>query len=150
MRRAQTEILGIAIAVVILILLVLFVVGLTSSNAKKPSVTKEVQYSKLAWSFVNALVSTSYGEGTIKDALEKCGEDPQSKECENVKQVVTQILDSSLGVRKEDYKFTASYGESQIMEINKLSKCSNLNSGEVVLATLQGKPLKASLKICIK
>ena len=149
MRRAQAEILGIAIAVVILILVVVIVVGLSSSGPKKPDVVKEVTYSKLAWSFVNAIVSTSYNEGgTIGEALAECGIN-KNNVCA-VKNTIENILSDSLKKRNEQYIFTAKYGDDTVVSYGKIDSCRNTNYGEVVISTRTGIPLKVGLKICIR
>jgi len=151
MRRAQAEILGIAIAVVILILVVVIVVGLSSSGPKKPDVVKEVTYSKLAWSFVNAIVSTSYNDGgTIGEALAECGINNDNNVCAAVNNTIETILSASLKKRNEQYSFTAKYGDDTVMSYDKIDSCRNTNYGEVVISTRTGIPLKVGLKICIR
>ncbi|NTV22834.1 MAG: hypothetical protein HGA85_00475 [Nanoarchaeota archaeon] len=114
MRKAQTELLGVAIIVVILVMGGLFMVA--GSLNKKESVTPSIIDQELAQSFLNTLMSTDTDtnvdvmtlvkDGCYQDRKELCNQAPNC--CVYVRQIMENSLESTLKAIGRKYQLNVS------------------------------------------
>jgi hypothetical protein len=125
-KRAQMEILGLAIVVVLLTLVAL--ISLKFFTNKQPStIRKEFVDSELAGSFLSTLMKTSAGckKTNFAELLQDCAGGLHSVKCDSpnfqdscdfARAKITDILQSSLGTQNEYYDFTAKTSFADIMK----------------------------------
>jgi hypothetical protein len=89
-RKGQTEIIGLAIVVILLIFALIFFVQVRSNDENE---TRLIQYNLRANSALNALMKVHVEEEQMKDLVEKCFKDPvEGSNCNIVEQRVNYFL----------------------------------------------------------
>ncbi len=117
MRKAQTEIIGLVIIVILIALGMLFALQFA---IKKPSAgkTQAVKESTLAANFLNALLSTTTecNKRSIKELLQDCAvfgaiNCGAESSCSYAHKAVSEIIDSTLGKWNKKYALTIKDGQ---------------------------------------
>lgn len=136
MKKAQTEIMGLAIIILFIMLGLLFVFRLMNAN---PSDNLRTEYvdSKMASNVLTVILKTTLecknldvkslyqdcAEGV--NYLDYCGE---TNPCIKAKSIVEQILDNTLKKWERPYRFTATIGGTEKTLITNLG-CNETNIG---------------------
>ena len=113
MRRSQMEIFGLVLIIILVTLGLLFaVVVMTRPSDTGVSYVKE---SMMASNFLNTMLSTSAigcGSRTVRNVLQDCGASSTPSICANgmntcefAKDIISQMLSSTLGKWGKDYHF---------------------------------------------
>lgn len=138
LKKAQTEILGLVIIVILISLIGIFVLQLAMH--KQP---QEIEFKHLeikANNLRNAILKTTLCQSyTIKDEIEACSYNYNLclNDCDTLKNKIKELIEFSI---EENYNFTIS-SEDYFLEINKGTCLSKITA--VCQPTLQG------LNICI-
>jgi len=154
-KRAQMEILGLAIIVVLIMLGVLFAIQFVL-RAPPEQAAQEYRESQLAASLVTTMLSTTTAcrDATVAELLQDCAvftriSCPQGNSCDEAKVVIGQILVGTLETWERDYRFAISGGPSRIDEIYYgLGDCTGeIESNTNPVPTAAG-PLQVRLDLC--
>lgn len=121
--RAQMEILGLAVIVVLIMLGVLFAVFFVL-RAPQSDAAQTYKESQLASSLLTAMLTTTTPcrGATVTELLQDCStsnqlECPSGTSCDEASTAISTMLDGTLGVWKRSYSFsiTGAYAAEQIM-----------------------------------
>jgi len=126
MKKAQTEIMGLVMIVVLITLILLFVVKFVVINQPKET-RKEFIDERLASNTLNVLLSTTTecNKAAIGELIKDCVEyypdgsiicEDTSYSCNYVKEIVKNILEESLGVMDKEYRFSVEDSDIEIGE----------------------------------
>lgn len=146
--KAQSETIGIAIVVFLLIILMIFVFYLNS--LKKPLDLGET--SLLANNFLNALIdtTTSCNNQTIINLIDDCVYDkkfscPESS-CDFVKKIISDLLNNVFGVKNIKYYFILSGNED--LNVNFGNACLEDRETGYYSYNSYGKNIELKLQLC--
>ncbi len=130
-KKSQTEIIGVVLIVVILVVGGLFMISLRMN--KKPTNTQSITDPKLAHSFLNVLMNTKTEKNikvfdVIKDCYSNkndlCGSTTTSDCCKYAEEVMKNALEATLGNWSRNYRLTVRRGdEKRINDIPENSVC---------------------------
>ncbi len=135
-KKAQTEIIGVAIIVVILVVAGFFFISMQS---KKQSSSQGFTDPELAQSLVNAIMNTKTENNMvvsdmIKDCYKRndfCKSTVASDCCEYARQTMANALESTLGKWKRSYRLTVIKGsDKRIKDIPENSECNEFSEQE--------------------
>ncbi len=116
-RKSQTEILGVLVIVIILIVAGVFMISLRLRKTAAP--TQDFADPEFAQSFLNALMNTKTEKNVIladiiKDCYstrnDLCGTATTADCCEYAQKTIANALDATLGKWKKSYRLTVSKG----------------------------------------
>jgi hypothetical protein len=137
-KRAQTEIIGVILIVIILIVAGVFM--LRMRLAKKTTTTDTYTDPKLAQSFLNALMNTKTEKNInvydiIKDCYSNkndlCGSTTTGNCCDYAYETMKNALEATLGEWSRSYRLTVRRGnEKRIEDIPENSKCNDYSEKE--------------------
>jgi PDZ domain-containing secreted protein len=152
-RKAQVEIMGLVIIVVLILLGVLFAVQFV---LKRPGSTlaQEVEESQLASNMLNTLlgITTSCHDATVAQLLQDCAVTsrlrcPQSS-CVYAQSVIKQIFDETLNAWNREYYFSVS-GSATVNSIGLGEACKGeYESKSRPLPTAGGGTITLKLDLC--
>ena len=121
MKKAQMEIMGLAVIVILLVIAMLFVIGIMLNPEK--SIRKPYTYEKLASNSMNAVLktSTSCRNLDIKDLLKDCGGDQvifcgDQPSCIFLTSEISKIFEDTITPLNIKYFFNASVDTGLIIE----------------------------------
>ncbi len=167
MRKAQMEILGLAIVVLLLILGMVFVVKFVAMT-DKGSVRKEVADSQIASNYIATYLDTTVPECsklTIKELLMDCAEnnpgpaggtidcDGGTKSCEMAEGIATTVFSKTFDQQKKPYYFSVKIQNGNpFIELSHpsppITKClGTKRSKDYILSTNSG-VLHVTLDLC--
>ena len=160
-KRAQMEILGLAIIVVLIMLGVLFAIQFVL-RAPPEQAAQEYRESQLAASLVTTMLATTTEcrGATVAELLQDCavfnrisgcptGDPIDTSSCKMVSVVTGQILAGTLEAWERDYRFSISGGPSRVEEIYwGQGEClGDIESNTNPVPTAAG-PLQVRLDLC--
>ena len=130
-KKAQMEILGLAIIIILIILGVLF--GIRVLRKQPTELQAEFEQKNIAVNYINTLLgtTTSCYKLTFRELIQDCAQTAGSMQCEGGNSCIytrnkfMEIFDKTLRPRKQDYVLTVS-GAGDVEDINQgsVGKCS--------------------------
>ncbi|MBS3128305.1 hypothetical protein J4410_04125 [Candidatus Woesearchaeota archaeon] len=161
--KAQTEIMGLVIVVILIALGVLFALRFSLSD-DKTDIREEVVESELAAHMLNAMVSTTTSCNnrnpiTLAELYQDCSLtnrircDSGRNACEEAKNITTIMLQETLNVWKEKYHFQMAGSASQTAKLalnitNTVSGCGRLFERKAIPLPTQVGTVILQLDIC--
>ncbi len=124
MKKAQTEIIGVVIIVLILSVVMLIYLGYSVNNpSSKQSIYKEYAYNEQSTSFVQAMLKTYVDscQATIEDLIVDCGTKRQIRcggisSCDQLNLTVVEIKNETLDKWDRPYGLTIELSKFQKFE----------------------------------
>ena len=149
--KGQTEMIGLVIIVVLLVIAALFYVKFSVFGSEQKREESTVRVTQ-AYNLMNALINVQMCEKPLKEALAQCKENPQETYCENkdactfVKEelplIVDPILHDTIGV---EYSFEAKRGEEAFLSFG---TCEIGTNSPPLRFTDKAKQYQAYFKLC--
>ena len=153
--KAQMEIMGLAIIIILVILGLLF--GMTFLGKESPDIKQSFEEKTLATSFLNTLLGTSSTchKATFRVLIQDCAQGGQTKcppsnqnSCEQVKEDFKAIFADLLEVRKKGFRLIAK-GPGEVSSISIGEECpEEVVAGYQNIPTKFGQPVEIVLQIC--
>jgi len=148
MKRAQVEIFGLLIIVILITVIAIFALRFALYTREEMPRSLDV----IANNLLNALLKTTMCEESLSSILIKCYNNLDPCGAENCKEHISseiRSIISKLDMKKEDYKFVVSISDDNFID---LGKC-NEKKEDVFLASpyvkyVNFKLLKANLYLC--
>jgi len=135
MKRGQTEILGLAIVIILLLLVFMFVAKYIIPS-KKPDYKQQYKESQLSTNMIHSILETSANCSNlyVKELLQDC-EGPRAVycngagSCDKSREIIGYILNKTLDEWNEEYEFRAFVGNDclspQVYLFDQLGNCSH-------------------------
>jgi len=154
-RKAQTEIMGLVMIVILVTIILLFVIKF-SINSQSKTVKQDIFNQKLASNTLNVLLSTTTdcNRATISELLKDCAEyKPEGSiecstenSCAFVTYLISDYLNQTIKVQEKDYEFL--FDEAEINIITEVCQKSLKQATANIPLRYGTKDIK--LKICDK
>ena len=155
-RRAQMEIMGLAIIMILVILGVLF--GLKYLTSEPEEFKQEFEEKALATSFLNTMLGTTSEchQATFRELVQDCAQGglvrcPSAlSSCDESRRGFTFMLKEVLDTRKQGYKLiTKGPGDVAQLSLDSQNPCTGeLTAGVQNIPTRLGTPVEMVLQIC--
>ena len=153
-RRAQMEILGLAIIVVLIMMGVLFAIQFVL-KAPSEELAQDYERSELAASLLTTMLGTTTNcrQATVTELLQDCARSQRiscpGSSCDEVGFALEEMLDGTLKVWRQDYRFSISGGTREIedLKFNRGTCTGELESSTNVIPTAGG-ALQVKLDLC--
>jgi len=142
-RKAQMEIMGLAIVMILITLGILFAVTVMRKPASQ--IEKEYKQKTIATAFLDSLLGTNTlcHKATFRQLITDCGESAQircenGRSCDYVRQHFQEIFDQTFAVRKQKYDLILK-GPGEVTSLNTNTPCKGeITPGIQYIATRSG------------
>lgn len=148
MKKAQVEIFGLLIIVILITVIAIFALRFTLYSREESERNTEV----IANNLLNALLKTTICEKSLSDTIVDCYNGINYCDSENCKTYIISELGfiiNELDIKEEDYKFVVSISDDDFIKVGKCDeKKQDISLASPYVKNINFKLLKANFYLC--